>query len=305
MKSIEIESLAKEYRGGVVALNGVTLSINQGDFFGLLGLNGAGKTTLISILVGLVRSTRGHVKLMGHDISKDPVKAKRSVGIVPQEINMNVFVTVKTVMFLHGGYYGLSNKTINERYKGILEKVGLAHKESSRVHQLSGGMKRRLLLARALLIDPDILILDEPTAGVDVELRQEIWEILKEQNRQGKTILLTSHYMEEVEYLCKNLAVLHKGRIVDSGRKKDLLLSDKTRHLVLHFDQDIGSLPQQADVITEKQDDRSFLLSLPTEVSLAGYLQQLENAGHIVSYISSPTTRLEQYFRSQTAEDSK
>lgn len=300
MKAIEIEGLEKQYQNGVVALNGVTLSVDKGDFFGLLGLNGAGKTTLISILVGLVKPTKGQVKLMGYDIAVDPVLAKRSVGIVPQEININVFMNVKETMFLHGGYYGMSRKEVSDRYMDILRQVGLEKKEHAKVLQLSGGMKRRLLLARALLIDPEILILDEPTAGVDVDLRQDIWNILRKLNRAGKTILLTSHYMEEVDYLCKHLAVLHDGKIVDFGVKEELLLSDQARQLVLHFSEDIDSLPVHDLLDTEKQDKRSFLLNIQPGGNLSSYLQLIEKNGHTVMYVSSPTTRLEQYFRSKT-----
>lgn len=300
MNAIDIQGLVKRYKKGTLALDGVNLSIKKGDFFGLLGLNGAGKTTLISILVGLVKPTEGSIQLMGHDLIKDPSVAKRSVGIVPQEVNMNVFATVKTVMFNHGGYYGLSRSVIEARYRDILQEVGLADKESSRVFQLSGGMKRRLLLARALLIDPDILILDEPTAGVDVDLRQKIWDILTRQNKAGKTILLTSHYMEEVEHLCHNLAVLHNGKIVDSGRKEDLLGLDQSRSLVLHFGDEIESLPEHDLIEAIRQDARSFLLNLDPDASLSKYLQAVEKAGHQVSYVSSPTTRLELYFRSKT-----
>lgn len=303
MSAIEIDNLVKCYDTGTKALDGVTLSIEKGDFFGLLGLNGAGKTTLISILVGLVKPTSGAVKLMGHDITTSPALAKRSVGIVPQEVNMNVFMTVREAMFLHGGYYGLSRKTVSERYGDVLKQVGLLDKEKSNILSLSGGMKRRVLLARALLIDPDILILDEPTAGVDVDLRQDIWAILKKQNKAGKTILLTSHFMEEMEYLCENLAVLHKGKIVDSGRKSDLLQSDQSRQLILHFNHNIAALPESEEISVKKQDERSFLIDIPNGVGLTKYLQTIEKAGHAVVYVSSPTSRLEQYFRTQTRRE--
>lgn len=300
MNAIEINNLVKRYNGGMVALNNVSLTVKKGDFFGLLGLNGAGKTSLINILVGLVRPTEGNVHLMGHDLKTETVAAKRCIGVVPQEININPFLTVRKVMFFHGGYYGLPAGDIQKRYQEILKEVGLLHKEQSPVHTLSGGMKRRLLLARALLLNPDVLILDEPTAGVDVELRQEIWALLQKRNRQGMTILLTSHYMEEVEALCQHLAVLHHGKIIDSGHKSALLAKAQARQLVFHFSQEIESLPLLEGFIVEKKDPRSFLIKIGATSNLAQYLQIIEKEGHSVVDISNPTSRLEHYFRSQT-----
>lgn len=300
--AIEIQDLKKSYPNKVHALDGVSLKIKQGDFFGLLGLNGAGKTTLINILVGLVKPTSGTVKILGHNCVNDPYMAKKLSGIVPQEINMNVFNTVREVMFNHGGFYGLSYKEIQDSYEEILHDLRLLHKLDHTVKTLSGGMKRRLLIARALLVKPKVLILDEPTAGVDVELRQDIWNMLAKANEQGTTVLLTTHYMEEAEYLCNNLAILHHGNIIDQGHKSKLSLSDQARHLVLHLQSEIEA-PQEQELIEATQKDASTLsLVLQPGANLAGYLSKLEASGVQIGYVSSPTSRLEQYFRNQTEQ---
>lgn len=301
MKAIRVVGLEKQYGSNTHALRGVNLEINKGDFFCLLGLNGAGKTTLISILVGLVRPTSGQVFLMGHDLQKEPSVAKRTVGVVPQEVNMNVFHSVETVMYNHGGYYGLTRDEVKSRYRGILEEVGLAHKTKSTVQQLSGGMKRRLMLARALLINPSILILDEPTAGVDVESREAIWKLLEKRNKEGMTILLTTHYMEEAEHLCDTLAVLHKGTIIDQGPKEQLLLSGQPRQLVLHLQEDISKPYELAGIDAVLQNARTLSVTVLPDGNLSQYLQLVEKNVPI-GYVSSSGSRLEQYFRLKTKE---
>ena len=281
------------------ALRGINLEVRKGDFFGLLGLNGAGKTTLINILMGLVRPTEGFIEICGADMAKQSLAAKHHISLMPQEININAFLTVKEVMFNHGGYYGLTRSEVQERFMQVLQDVGLAAKAKRQVQSLSGGMKRRLLLARCLLVKPKVLVLDEPTAGVDVELRQEIWDLLQKINKQGTTILLTTHYMEEAEYLCQNLAVLHHGKIIDQGMKSELALENCARHLILHVSSDVSELPQVAGIESELIDTRSVSLSLAADAQLSAYLQALDAK---VQYVSSPTSRLEQYFRSQTGD---
>jgi ABC-2 type transport system ATP-binding protein len=300
--ALNIKGVTKNYHNGVHALRGINLEVRKGDFFGLLGLNGAGKTTLISILMGLVRPTEGVIEICGADMAKQPLAAKHHISLMPQEININAFLTVKEVMFNHGGYYGLTRSEIQECYMQVLQDVGLAAKARRQVQSLSGGMKRRLLLARCLLVKPKVLVLDEPTAGVDVELRQEIWDLLQKINKQGTTILLTTHYMEEAEYLCQNLAVLHHGKIIDQGRKSELALESCARHLILHISSDVSELPQVAGIESELIDARSVSLSLTADAQLSAYLQALDTKGAKVQYVSSPTSRLEQYFRSQTGD---
>ncbi|MDC3180653.1 ABC transporter ATP-binding protein [Gammaproteobacteria bacterium] len=302
--AINIKGLTKQYHNGVNALCGVNLEIKQGDFFGLLGLNGAGKTTLISILVGLVHHTKGKIEICGHDMASSPSLAKNCIGLMPQEVNMNAFLTIKEVMFNHGGYYGMSREKIQKCYQSVLAEVGLKSLDHRRVQSLSGGMKRRLLLARSLLVQPKILVLDEPTAGVDVELRQDIWELLRKINQAGTTVLLTTHYMEEAEYLCDRLAILHHGVIIDQGDKSKLELTAHDRHLVLHVQDEIAQLPELEGAEATRIDTRSFSLKLGSDVSLAAYLSALEAMGTKLQHVSSPTSRLEQYFRSQTGERS-
>lgn len=303
MWAVEIKDLHKQYQGGTHALQGVSLKIKKGDFFGLLGLNGAGKTTLISTLVGLVKPTSGDILIDGISLQKMPQKSKRLVGVMPQELNMNFFCTVKEVMFHHGGYYGLTRSEISQKYRSVLEDVGLLHKEKTAVKSLSGGMKRRLMLARAILVQPQVLILDEPTAGVDVDLRQEVWHLLQRLNKQGTTIILTTHYMEEAEFLCKRLAILHQGKIIDQGEKAQLCLSDQSRNFILHLQTDLSQAVSHASIDTDLIDARTLSVTLHQGADFSRYLQALDQMGCQVAYVSSPTSRLEQYFRSQTGDD--
>jgi ABC-2 type transport system ATP-binding protein len=212
--ALKIEKLRKTYSNGLLALDGVSLEIRAGRFFGLLGPNGAGKTTLINSIVGLARPESGSVKVFGRDAFEEFREARRMIGVSPQEINLDKFLTVEEVLLYHAGYYGVPKKKARERAEELLERFALAGKRKHRVNTLSGGMKRRMLFARALMHNPRILFLDEPTAGVDVELRYRLWEYIRELNRGGLTILLTTHYLEEAEELCEEIALINDGRIV-------------------------------------------------------------------------------------------
>ena len=223
MNAIEIHDLVKTYRTGTKALKGVDLTIAKGDFFALLGANGAGKTTLIGILTGLVNKTAGTVKVFGCDIDKDFANAKRMLGVVPQEFNFNMFENVQDIIVNQAGYFGVPPKTAIRDAEGILKMVGLWKKRQAMARTLSGGMKRRLMIARALIHHPKILILDEPTAGVDVELRLGMWDYLRGINSRGTTILLTTHYLEEVEQMCRNAAIIKDGLIVRHDAVPNLL----------------------------------------------------------------------------------
>jgi len=214
MNAIEIHDLVKTYRGGTKALKGVDLAVGEGDFFALLGANGAGKTTLIGILTGLVNKTAGTVKVFDCDIDKDFANAKRMLGVVPQEFNFNMFENVQDIVVNQAGYFGVPYQTAFKDAESILKMVGLWKKRRAMARTLSGGMKRRLMIARALIHHPKVLILDEPTAGVDVELRRSMWDYLRDINSQGTTILLTTHYLEEVEQMCRNAAIIKDGQIV-------------------------------------------------------------------------------------------
>ena len=223
MNAIEINSLKKIYDTGEEALKGINLIIPKGSFFGLLGPNGAGKTTTIGILTGLINKTSGTAKIMDYDIIKDFRKARKSIGLSPQEINLDVFFTIKQILEFQAGYYGISSNIATKKVDNILKKLNIYDKRNNTARHLSGGMKRRVQIAKALVHDPPILILDEPTAGVDIELRYMLWDYLTLLNNEGKTILLTTHYIEEAEKLCDKVAIIHKGNIIKEGITKSII----------------------------------------------------------------------------------
>lgn len=229
--ALEIQKLRKTYSDGLVALDGVSLEVGAGRFFGLLGPNGAGKTTLINSVVSLARPDSGTVEVFGKDAFEEFKEARRMIGVSPQEINLDKFLTVYEVMTFHAGYYGVPKKKARERADEMLERFALTDKRKSRVSTLSGGMKRRVLFARALMHDPKVLFLDEPTAGVDVELRYSLWEYIRELNRGGLTILLTTHYLEEAEALCDEVGLINGGNIVAQGTSGDLKERYKARNI--------------------------------------------------------------------------
>jgi len=211
--ALKIEKLRKTYSNGLLALDGISLEVQAGRFFGLLGPNGAGKTTLINSVVSLARPDSGRVEVFGWDAHREFREARRMIGVSPQEMNLDKFLTVEEVLLYHAGYYGVEKRKARERTEELLERFGLVGKRKDRVNTLSGGMKRRVMFARALIHDPEILFLDEPTAGVDIELRYSLWEYIRELNRGGLTILLTTHYLEEAEELCEEIALINDGKI--------------------------------------------------------------------------------------------
>ena len=220
--ALKVEKLKKMYSTGVLALDGISLEVEAGRFFGLLGPNGAGKTTLINSIVSLARPDSGSVEVFGRDAYQEFREARRMIGVSPQEINLDKFLTVEETMLFHAGYYGVPKDKAKERTEELLERFALTDKRKQRVNTLSGGMKRRVLFARALMHDPKVLFLDEPTAGVDVELRYKLWGYIRELNRGGLTILLTTHYLEEAEALCEEIALINGGRIVAQGTIEEL-----------------------------------------------------------------------------------
>ncbi|MAN35676.1 MAG: hypothetical protein CMF89_04740 [Candidatus Marinimicrobia bacterium] len=223
MNAIEIQSLKKVYDTNVEALKGINLAIPEGSFFGLLGPNGAGKTTTIGILTGLVNKTSGTAKIFNNDIIKDYKKARQLIGLSPQEINLDVFFTIKKILEFQAGYFGVTSNIAKKRVDEILKKLGIYDKKDNTARHLSGGMKRRVQIAKALVHDPPILILDEPTAGVDIELRHMLWDYLTILNNEGKTILLTTHYIEEAEKLCNEIAIINDGQIIKHGDTKSII----------------------------------------------------------------------------------
>lgn len=239
--AIEIKDLKKRYGNGFEALKGIDLTVEQGDFFALLGPNGAGKSTTIGILCSLVNKSSGSVSIFGVDIDKDFAGAKRYLGVVPQEFNFNVFETVFNVVVTQAGFYGIPNEVAKERAEKYLKKLDLWDKKDTQSRMLSGGMKRRLMIARALIHEPKVLILDEPTAGVDIELRRSMWEFIKELNEQGTTIILTTHYLEEAEQLCRNIAIINSGEIVENTSVKALLKTLNSETFVLDLEQPLST----------------------------------------------------------------
>lgn len=221
--ALEINNLKKIYGSGVEALRGIDLSVKEGDFYALLGPNGAGKSTTIGIITSLVNKTSGKVNVFGYDLDKDLVRAKQQIGLVPQEFNFNPFETVQQIVVNQAGYYGVSRKEAMKRSEKYLKQSNLWEKRNVRARMLSGGMKRRLMIARALMHEPRLLILDEPTAGVDIELRREMWEFLRELNENGTTIILTTHYLEEAEMLCRNIGIIQSGELIENTSMKELL----------------------------------------------------------------------------------
>ena len=231
--ALEIKNLSKTYSNDVRALKGIDLSVERGDFFALLGPNGAGKSTTIGILFSLINKSGGTIEVCGIDIDENFSEAKRLIGIVPQEFNFNVFEKVRNIVVTQGGYYGLPRAIAEERADKYLKKLGLWDKRNDIGRELSGGMKRRLMIARALVHEPELLVLDEPTAGVDIEMRREMWSFLRDLNENDTTIILTTHYLEEAEMLCRNIAIIDQGAIVHHSSMKDLLRQLHTETFVL------------------------------------------------------------------------
>lgn len=242
--ALSIKGLKKTYEGGMQALKGIDLEIERGDFFALLGPNGAGKTTAINIIMSLVNKTEGTVKVLGHDIDTHLEDAKRQIGFTPQEFNFDIFEKVIDIVIRQAGYYGIPKKIARKNAEKYLKQLGLWEKRNEAARMLSGGMKRRLMIARALIHEPKILILDEPTAGVDIEMRKSMWEFIKDINKKGVTIVLTTHYLEEAENLCKNIAIINHGSIVESTSMKSLFGKSRKENFILDLMKPVKSVPR-------------------------------------------------------------
>ena len=302
MWALEVEQIRKTYAGGVEALKGISLSIEEGDFFALLGPNGAGKTTLINILSGLVNKTSGKLSVHGISIDDDAAQAKLRVGVVPQEFNFGIFEKVLDIVLDQAGYYGISRREAYSNAKKYLTQLGLWEKRDVQARELSGGMKRRLMIARGLVHDPKFLILDEPTAGVDIELRRGMWDFLRELNRdKGVTILLTTHYLDEAEELCRNMAIINQGEIVASGLIKDLLATMEDESVVLDLDRspDENTLSDLA-VFHPQVTERSLEVTVNRQYSISQVIRILGAAGIEVLSFRNTSNRLEAYFLRMT-----
>ncbi len=302
MNAIEINDLKKTYADGTEALKGVSMNIEEGDFFALLGANGAGKTTIIGILTGLVNKTGGTANVFGIDIDKDPDKTKEYIGVVPQEFNFSIFETVIDIVVTQAGYYGIPRKKALARAETVLKALDLWEKKDTKSMQLSGGMKRRLMIARALMHEPKLLILDEPTAGVDVELRHGMWKYLRELNASGVTILLTTHYLEEAEQLCRNVAIIRKGEIIKQGRVKELLQSVDTETYAIDINKPAdATFPEGWNV--ETVDEDTIEVDATPEKPIADFILALKQQGIVAKSIKPTENRLERLFRNVTNEN--
>src|SRR5580692_3759120 len=258
MHALSVHALSKTYKNGVQALKGVDLEVEQGDFFALLGPNGAGKTTLIGITTSLVTKTGGSVEVFGHDIDRELEAAKSCIGVVPQELNFNMFESPLTIVVNQAGFYGIERKIARVRAEKYLKQLQLWDKRNAMARGLSGGMKRRLMIARALMHEPKLLILDEPTAGVDIEIRRSMWDFLREINASGTTIILTTHYLEEAETLCRNIAIISGGRIVERDRMSSLLRRLHVETFVLNLRDTLNQAPQLDAYVTRLVDDHTL-----------------------------------------------
>ena len=296
MSALEIRQLNKTYRNGVVALLGIDLDVQEGDFFALLGPNGAGKSTTIGIVCGLVNKSSGTVKVFGHDITSETEAAKAKIGIVPQEINFSQFESCLEIVVNQGGYYGINRRTAMERAEKYLGKLGLWEKRHERSRNLSGGMKRRLMIARALIHEPRMLILDEPTAGVDVELRRSMWDFLIEINRSGITIVLTTHYLEEAESLCKNIAIIDKGGIIENTSMKQLLSQLNKETFILDLVNPITDLPELNGYSANLLDPSTIEIEVFRERNLNDLFKLLSENKISICSMRNKSNRLEELF---------
>lgn len=302
MYALEIEQLRKTYAGGFEALKGISLNVAKGDFYALLGPNGAGKSTTIGVISSLVNKTSGQVKVFGYDIDKDLELAKQNLGLVPQEFNFNQFETVEQIVLQQAGYYGVPKQLAKERAEKYLTKLDLWEKRSERARNLSGGMKRRLMIARALMHEPQLLILDEPTAGVDIELRRSMWEFLKEINsQQGITIILTTHYLEEAEMLCRNIGIINKGELIENTTMKDLLGKLHVETFILDLAEG-SSEPQLSGVNSQTFINGSLEIEIEKTQGLNAIFTQLTEQGVQVLSMRNKANRLEELFVSIVRE---
>lgn len=298
--ALEVSDLHKTYSNGFTALDSINLKVEKGDFFALLGPNGAGKSTLLGIISSLVNKSTGTVRISGHDLETDSVNAKKRVGVVPQEFNFNVFERVIDIVIQQAGYYGISGKIARENAEFYLKALDLWDKRNTPSRMLSGGMKRRLMIARALVHKPDILILDEPTAGVDVELRRSMWTFLTDLNQQGVTIILTTHYLEEAESLAKTIAIINHGKIIEHSSKRELLKKSQKQTYIVELDETVETLPEILSNF-ELLDGHTLLLSISQNQALNTYMQHLVTAGLKVQSIRPKSNRLEELFIDYTS----
>ena len=293
--ALEIEHLNKTYRNGVKALKDISLNVKDGDLFAFLGPNGAGKSTVIGIITTLVNISSGTVKVYGRDVIKDPEFTKKMIGVVPQEYNLNQFIPIKETMINIGGYFGLTKAQSIYKTQELFEDLGIWHKRDSTPRELSGGMKRRLMIARALIHNPKLLILDEPTAGVDTELRLTMWDFFKKLNNDGVTIILTTHYLEEAERLCKNLAIVHQGELVQNSSMTEVMSSRRKHTYIIRTDTNISN----SNVFSDNMkiiDNESCEIVVDNKISITEIINEFNKNNINVLEILSKRNKLEELF---------
>ncbi len=297
MNVLSIQNLVKTYGNGFEALKGINLEVEQGDFFALLGPNGAGKSTTISIITGLINKSSGKVCVMGNDIDTDLSEAKRNIGLVPQEFNFNVFEPIREIIINQAGYYGIKRRQARERAEYYLKQLELWDKRNEIPRQLSGGMKRRLMIARSLVHHPKLLILDEPTAGVDIEIRRTMWDFLTRINKEeGVSIILTTHYLEEAESLCKNVAIINGGKIIEYGRVSDLISKAAVETFVFDIDSNnVQQLELEGYQINSYTSER-LEVEVPKTMSMNNLFDELTKKNIQVKSLRNKTNRLEAFF---------
>ncbi|HLR87010.1 MAG TPA: ABC transporter ATP-binding protein [Wenzhouxiangella sp.] len=303
MNALEIRDLRKTYASGVVALKGIDLEVAEGDFFALLGPNGAGKSTLIGIVSSLVNATSGDARVFGISVRKQRSLAMAQLGVVPQEINFNQFERPFNIVVNQGGYYGVPRHVARERAEFYLKKLSLWDKAFGTARQLSGGMKRRLMIARAMVHEPRLLILDEPTAGVDIEIRRSMWRFIKEINEAGTTVILTTHYLEEAENLCRNIAIIDHGEIVENTAVRTLLGKLQVETFVLDLRAPTKTTPRVEGIDIVRVDELTLEASVPKSVSLNRLFRALETQGVEVVSMRNKANRLEELFMRLVGED--
>jgi len=294
--ALEITDLKKTYDSNVVALKGINLSVTEGDFLALLGPNGAGKSSTIGIIASLVTKTAGKVKIFDIDTDKNFPEAKRMLGVVSQEINFNNFEKVMDIVTTQAGFYGIPLKEAKLKTEITLKRLGLWDKRNEQARTLSGGFKRRLMIAKALIHEPKLLILDEPTAGVDIELRREMWDFLKEINANGTTIILTTHYLEEAEQLCKNIAIIDHGELIESTSMKDLLSRLDIQSFLLDIEKSLEELPSIPDYEITLEDSTTLNVTIKKDQSMNRLFDQLSTQGIKVTSMRNKSSRLEEMF---------
>ncbi|MGB1197615.1 MAG: ABC transporter ATP-binding protein [Thalassotalea sp.] len=294
-KALEISALKKVYKGGFEALKGINLTVNEGDFFALLGPNGAGKSTTIGVITSLVNKTSGQVQVFGHDLDIELETAKSFIGLVPQEFNFNQFESLTKILVNQAGYYGVTRELAHQRAEKYLKQLDLWDKRNDAARMLSGGMKRRLMIARALMHEPKMLILDEPTAGVDIELRRSMWDFLRELNEQGITIILTTHYLEEAEMLCRNIAIIDSGVIVENTSMKTLLAKLDVETFVLDHTP-LAASPVLSDFGYRIIDEHTLEIDVKKSQSINQVFTQLTEQGVQVNSMRNKSNRLEELF---------